>query len=1496
FPSNGIYAYNAESPSSVLSDLKCGGTAIDSSAVKFSADESGKVTMIFPEIENLLKGSTVEYTYALKLDPKKVVASVTSNVDSDNTALLYSSVNNEKVNTNSDNTAYANIEKPVLNKTGETDMTNKVVNWTITVDPKVLGGGDTSKWYILDKPGQNLTVDEVLEGISAAAPSAVKDGDSVKVNISDFTKNTDGSYTLTYSTAIPDEILEIPVNTNIGNSFEMHFGDIILQGGTGSGNINNSGKIGDDYKFTKEVDHVENGVIWWKVNLAIPDTDKLTSINVRDAWENDYILDTKVNINMSFEGGIENLQFSVDGTSIPAEEMTPRLSNIQNNGRSLSFDITDREFLTANRGKTLTVLIPLEMLGDETDIYGNTANVNYNFPAGTVSPNQQQAIKKPKLSIKKIFADNGRTYNYDANSDFNHTLFWFLKIQNEEDFEAGQEISIHDILPEGYEYVPDSAYYGGVDKTSPGYSDNYGYFAWEYEGATSHDADYTTFGKVTAAKSPNAVDFSFTIDAETAEKLNSDCGHKIIVGYAIKMSDEAAFKFDFEGVSKKFKNTAELSLNGEKQSSASNDKDVNPKKDFIEKSHVMGGGAKSNFTINVNKDCRKLSTDGKIFVDDWLGGDMEFLSPITINDKQYKLIDIDNNENDKLYAHLESVDDGTLLEGASIIRAGTGKKLSLPLEDETHYVIKYSASVNQVKGSVHFSPQEEKARYGNTAVVRNSDGDSASVFEQLSSSEYKNNFTASAAGTKAGFIIFNFEKEWNDNNTSKTGRPNSITLVIERKDLKDPSAEPVISEETITLNDNAVEQNGKWVFALKLPAYEVQAGQTIHKYEYKINEKPLEDYQIVWGGDDLKEGVSVSDEIIKAKSGGVVNSTLTNTKIIPDTIKVGKTDITGQKNVRGATLRIISDDENIKWGAVLDGNSDVTAVTNSEGKVIGIQWISDGTDKEIKYLSSGDYILREFGGAFKSGTTEYSIVTSDLNFKISNGKLIDSSVSSDVLKPAADPNADSGYYLYDQSNRKITVCDAEAEVTDVTISKKAATGTDELPGAQVELICAGYDWSDILAADTDISLNEDGTGITWKSGTAPKTFTLKTGTYTLKETGAPNGYAYAEDIEFTVTNDHTVKINGEELSDTTVVMKDNAVGIKISKRDAGGQELPDAELSLYRTTDADGKPLAEEVLVKSWTSGSTPLTISEGVIAGASYRLKEDTEPAGYKKASDITFTLDKYNNIKDVTGGDYDAETGAVVMIDYDAEKGKAEISKTSLNSSELIGGAELAVYKAEDIGADGKPLAGKTAVAAWTSEKGKTNTLGDLDPGDYVLIEVKAPDGYVIAENVPFTVTASAEPVQVTMKDNTTKVTISKTDITGDNEIADAELRVLDSEGNVIDSWKSEAGKKHEINGVLKAGETYTLHEEGAPDGYAYAEDIEFTVNADGSVTEVTMKDDVTKVKISKTDITGGKEIPGAELQVIDKNGTVIDSWTSEEGKSHEINGVLKAGETYT
>ena len=47
--------------------------------------------------------------------------------------------------------------------------------------------------------------------------------------------------------------------------------------------------------------------------------------------------------------------------------------------------------------------------------------------------------------------------------------------------------------------------------------------------------------------------------------------------------------------------------------------------------------------------------------------------------------------------------------------------------------------------------------------------------------------------------------------------------------------------------------------------------------------------------------------------------------------------------------------------------------------------------------------------------------------------------------------------------------------------------------------------------------------------------------------------------------------------------------------------------------------------------------------------------------------------------------------------------------------------------------------------------------------------------------------------------------------------------------------------------------------------------------------MKDEVTKVEISKTDISG-KELPGAKLTILDKNGKAVESWTSKK-KPHYI-----------
>ena len=48
--------------------------------------------------------------------------------------------------------------------------------------------------------------------------------------------------------------------------------------------------------------------------------------------------------------------------------------------------------------------------------------------------------------------------------------------------------------------------------------------------------------------------------------------------------------------------------------------------------------------------------------------------------------------------------------------------------------------------------------------------------------------------------------------------------------------------------------------------------------------------------------------------------------------------------------------------------------------------------------------------------------------------------------------------------------------------------------------------------------------------------------------------------------------------------------------------------------------------------------------------------------------------------------------------------------------------------------------------------------------------------------------------------------------------------------------------------------------------------------------MLDDVIKVEISKKDLTTMEELPGAELTLTDKGGTVVEHWTSTD-KPHYI-----------
>ena len=72
-------------------------------------------------------------------------------------------------------------------------------------------------------------------------------------------------------------------------------------------------------------------------------------------------------------------------------------------------------------------------------------------------------------------------------------------------------------------------------------------------------------------------------------------------------------------------------------------------------------------------------------------------------------------------------------------------------------------------------------------------------------------------------------------------------------------------------------------------------------------------------------------------------------------------------------------------------------------------------------------------------------------------------------------------------------------------------------------------------------------------------------------------------------------------------------------------------------------------------------------------------------------------------------------------------------------------------------------------------------------------------------------------------------------------AQLAIVDANGQTIESWTSGSGV-HEVSAPLTAGESYTLVETSAPQGYDPVADTEFTVSADGTGIAITSKEATT------------------------------------------------------
>ena len=411
--------------------------------------------------------------------------------------------------------------------------------------------------------------------------------------------------------------------------------------------------------------------------------------------------------------------------------------------------------------------------------------------------------------------------------------------------------------------------------------------------------------------------------------------------------------------------------------------------------------------------------------------------------------------------------------------------------------------------------------------------------------------------------------------------------------------------------------------------------------------------------------------------------------------------------------------------------------------------------------------------------------------------------------------------------------------------------------------------------------------------------------YILRETKTPEEYVQAKEIEFTAGEDE----------DQTLVMQDKQVSF--TKTDVTGEKEVEGATITVKEKETDK-------IVDEWISGKEDHKI-KGLEERKTYILSEIVTPEDYVKATDIEFTV-----------------TEEKVNQEVNMKDKQVKVSKTTAGGDEVVG-ASMQIR--DEFG---------NIIDEWISDGKEHYATGLVEGKKYILHEDLAPAGLNLANDIEFEVSYAKENQKVEMIDTINEV--SKVDEKG-NLLKGAEMTVTSNKTkNIIDKWISgqhifdvtdemksqlkETGKaegmyvddedstvqysiaknkgkddytvmfvkdgvttytnidldgnetRHMIQG-LEAGEEYVLKETKTPNGYATFKTQTFTAE-EGKDTVLSMTDEDTKIEISKQDITTKKELEGAKLKVTDKDGKVIDEWTS--GKQPHMIKNLTAGETYT
>ena len=396
-----------------------------------------------------------------------------------------------------------------------------------------------------------------------------------------------------------------------------------------------------------------------------------------------------------------------------------------------------------------------------------------------------------------------------------------------------------------------------------------------------------------------------------------------------------------------------------------------------------------------------------------------------------------------------------------------------------------------------------------------------------------------------------------------------------------------------------------------------------------------------------------------------------------------------------------------------------------------------------------------------------------------------------------------------------------------------------LSGAVFQVIAS----EDIITLDGTIRANAGDVvaEITTDENGYAETDLLYLGKYEVRENTAPDGYVLNAESQFVELTYAGQEIAVRDTVNTSFVNDYQGVEISLSK------VMEKDELFNIGNSD-------EYTRVRFGLFAAENITAVDGSVIPADGLISEISLAENMSAKFDTALPFGKYY-VQEIATDEHYVLNGKKYLVNF--EYMGQEVTTVTVDCGEFKNALKRGKISGKKVDENEKSLEnalfGLFAVdtAEFTADNAYMTAVSDenghfefdkIPYGEYIVREIEAPTGYILSdESYPVTISEDGEVIEIKAVNKSTKVRISKQDITTGEELPGATLQIIDEDGNVATEWVS-TDEAHFIEGKLIAGKEYTLRETIAPDGYEIASEIKFTVNTDGSVTEVVMYDEHT------------------------------------------------------